>query len=493
MSISFNSIPNDIRTPGAFAEFDNSRAVTGSPAMPNKALVIGILKASGTVPANTPQLIGSGNAAEGYWGAGSMIAEMARAFKNANAYTELWGIGLAETTTASVRTLTLSGTATAAGTLVTYIAGHRIETAVAVGGTAAAVSVLQNAAILAYADYKRLPFTTAQATTIVTLTAVHKGAYGSEIDVRHSLGATEAVPAGLTLTIAEGTPGSGQESMSAAITAMGDIQYNTIVIAATDSTSLTALEAEMATRAGPMVKKEGFVIAAALGTQSTLSSLGNGRNSQFLSIVSSGGTAGNSPTPLYVVAAQVAALRALQFGIDPARPMQTLPVQGMQPQLASDQFTRSERNTLLTDGISTTTVDQGGIVRLERLITTYQTNPLTIPDPSYLDATTMGTLSLLSFEVRARMLLKYPRHKLASDGTLFDPGQAIVTPKSIRAEFKSLFRSWERRGLVEDSEQFFEDLLVERDANDKNRINWRMVPNLANQLRVTAGSIQFLL
>jgi phage tail sheath gpL-like len=133
------------------------------------------------------------------------------------------------------------------------------------------------------------------------------------------------------------------------------------------------------------------------------------------------------------------------------------------------------------------------VCRIERLVTTYQTNPLSIPDPSYLDVETMRTLAYLRYSVRARIALKFPRHKLADDGTLFDPGQAVVTPSSIRSELISLFRDWERAGLVEDFEQFKDELIVERDANDQNRVNMRMGPNLINQFRVFAGQIQFLL
>jgi phage tail sheath gpL-like len=493
MAISFNSIPVDIRTFGQYVEIDNSRAVQGTPAMPHKALVMGVRKASGSVAANVPTQIPSGDAAEKYFGVGSMCAEMCRAFKKANPYTELWAIGMAETTTAATFTITPSGTATEAGTIVVYIAGHRIETAVASGDAAATVAANIDTAIQAYSDYLRLPFTSAEAAGIVTLTAVHKGLYGSSLDVRDSLGYKEFVPAGLSVAIAAGTAGVGTEDYAAAITAMGDVWYNTIAIATTDSTSLTALETEMATRFGPMVQQDGHVFTAALGTQGTLSTLGNTRNSPHLTIVSAGGVAGNSPTPLYNVAAIAAAVDAAATEVDPARPRQTLPMTGMLPQQPEDRFTRSERNTLLTDGIATTYVDDGGVVRVERLITTYQTNALSVPDPSYLDLTSLRTLARLRFDVRARFALRYPRHKLADDGTLFDPGQAIITPKTAKAEFVALAKLWAGAGLVENVEQFIEDLIVERDTTDVNRLNARINPDLIGGLRVVAAQIQFLL
>jgi phage tail sheath gpL-like len=138
-------------------------------------------------------------------------------------------------------------------------------------------------------------------------------------------------------------------------------------------------------------------------------------------------------------------------------------------------------------------VDQGGNVLIERLVTTYQTNPFGVEDISYLDITTMRTLAYLRYSVRARIALKFPRHKLANDGTNFAPGQAIVTPKIIRAELIALARQWEEVGLVEKLDQFKEDLLVERDGTDPNRVNALIPPDIVNQFRVFAASVQFRL
>ncbi len=90
------------------------------------------------------------------------------------------------------------------------------------------------------------------------------------------------------------------------------------------------------------------------------------------------------------------------------------------------------------------------------------------------------------------MLRKYPRHKLASDGEIFDSGQAIVTPSTLKAEFLVLFLIWRGRALVEGYDQFKADLIVTRNTSDVNRVDWRASPNLVNGLRVMAGQIQFL-
>lgn len=53
MSISFNTIPSNIRTFGQYIEVDNSRAVRGLPGQPHVALIIGQRLSTGTVAAAT--------------------------------------------------------------------------------------------------------------------------------------------------------------------------------------------------------------------------------------------------------------------------------------------------------------------------------------------------------------------------------------------------------------------------------------------------------
>jgi len=166
---------------------------------------------------------------------------------------------------------------------------------------------------------------------------------------------------------------------------------------------------------------------------------------------------------------------------------------GRLPASAEKRFIRSERNNILSYGGATTVVDAGGNVVIERAVTNYKTNAGGTVDPSYRDVETMYTLSLLRYQVRARIAQKFPRYKLASDGTVFPPGQAIVTPKIIRAELIGLALDWVDAGLIEGIDQFKSDLLVGRNANDVNRVDVLLPPNLVNQFRVFAAQIQFRL
>jgi len=492
MPISFNAIPVGIETPGQYVEFDNSKAITGLPALPHVILVVGQRRATGSIAAATPVRVTSADQAVGYFGRGSMLAHMVAALKRVNSFTESWAVALDDLGGGAAATgdITFGGAVTAAGTLAFYIAGTRLTVAVASGEASSVTAAAVVAAITAAPD---LPVTAAVNgvnNAIVDITARHKGETGNDIDVRFNYFDGEALPAGLTQAITAMNGGTGNPDIAAAIAAIGDTQYRSIVMPYTDAANLAALETELADRWGPLRAIEGHAYAFASGTVSALGTLGAARNSPHVTIM--GGKA--SPTPPIEWAATVAGLAAFHGNIDPARPFQTLPMPAMKAPAIADRFTRDERNILLgADGIATFTVANDGAVAIERLVTTYKTNQQSLPDDSYHDVNTLLTLGFMRFSLRARIAQKFPRYKLADDGTAFGVGQAIVTPRIIRAEIIALFKEWELAGLAEDVDQFIDDLIVERDTTDKNRVNALVPPNIVNQLRVFAAAVQFRL
>ena len=194
-------------------------------------------------------------------------------------------------------------------------------------------------------------------------------------------------------------------------------------------------------------------------------------------------------------AGAIAGAVGLSASADPALPFQTLPLRGILPAPLANQnrFSHAERETLLSDGIATHTVDRGGVVSLERMVTTYQTAAGGVPDTAYRDANTLLTVSLIRASLRQRLSTKFARFKLANDGARFGPGQRVATPSIVRADVIGLARQWERAGLIENATAFKEGLVVERNEADPNRLDILLTPDLVNQLRVMAAVISFTL
>jgi phage tail sheath gpL-like len=487
-NIPFNTIPVDIRTPGQFVEIDNSKAVKGLPSMTRRVLFIGNKLAAGNAVAATLYRINSAAEAAGLFGRGSVLHEMLVAARNANKESDFWAIGLTDEVAGvqATKTVTVTGAATAAGTIALYINGYKLNVGVASGDAVATVATAIAAAVTAWADS---PVTAAAAAGVATLTAKHKGVFGSDIDVRVNYYDDEKLPAGVAIAVAAGVVGTANPDVALALAAIADEAFYDIVTPYNDATNIGKLETELAARWGGMDMRTGHAWGGKSGTQAALSTFGAARNSPHSSFIG----VKSSPTPVYVWGAVLAAVCEFSGAIDPARPFQTLPLPGVLPPARADRFTRQERDLLLRDGISTFTVDQGGNVLIERVVTTYQVNAYGIEDVSYLDLEKKWTADYIRFAVRAHIGLRFPRHKLADDGTNFDAGQPIATPNMIRGELIGLGRTLERAGILEGFAQFVKDIIVVRSLADRDRVNCILPPDIVNQFRVFAASVQFIL
>lgn len=485
MPVSFDNLPSNLRTPGVYIEFNNELAGANTPEF--KILVLGQRLTAGTVAAHIPTRVSRKSDAETYFGRGSMLASMISALLDASLDVETWAIAQDDNGAgvAATGTLAFSGSATRAGTVYLYVAGVRLAVAAASGDTATIIGTAVAAAVNADTS---LPVTAANSTGTVTFTARNKGTNGNDIDVRLNYYDGEALPTGVTGTVTAMASGATNPVLTSTIAAFGDTWWNWIANPYTDATSLTALETELATRWGPTVQKGARAFSAYRGTPAASATFGNGRNSPHVSCIGTG----ISPTPSYLWAAVNTAIAARSLSIDPARPLQRLVLPGVLPPKLTERWLQSERNAALYDGISTHTVDVDGTVRIERQITMYQTNSGGIADASYLDINTPETLERVRFAQRARIAQSFPRHKLAADGTQYGAGQAIVTPRIIKAELLALYRTMELNGWVEGFDHYKTTLVVEIDSADANRINVSDQPNLVNQFRVHAQNTKFI-
>ena len=490
MAVTFNQVPADALVPFTYVEIDPARA--GRTGAAFRTLLIGQRLAAGTVAAGVPVPVGGAVNARSQFGAGSMLAIMAEAFRRQNPTGQLWAVGLDDGSgaTQGTTTITVGSAATSAGTIALYIAGRRIPVALSGATATAAIATAINTAIVAAGGGTNgvLPVSSAVAASVVTLTARNGGAAG-DVDVRHSYQPDEGLPAGVALAIAVGTAGATDPDISTALDAAEDELFNVIGHPYNTDAAMTTLEAELGARWGPTRQHDGVAFTAYRGTAAAATTYGNARNSPYSSVM------GISTSPSSVVqwAGAIAGQVALSAAADPALPFQTLPLRGILPAVLAARFSHAERETLLSDGIATHTIDRTGVVSLERMVTTYQTAAGGVADTAYRDVNTLFTVSFLRASFRQRFSTKFARYKLANDGTRFGPGQRVVTPSTARAEAIGLFRQWEGAGLVENADAFKEALVVERNAGDPNRLDFLLPPDLVNQLRVVAATISFTL
>lgn len=487
-AIGFSTIPQDLRVPLFWAEFDNSRA--GPSTVTQRALLIGAKTVAGT-PAELTYVPSADQVAD-LCGAGSQIARMMKGWRDNDTVGEVWILPLADAGAGvkATKTVTVTGPATAAGTIALYVAGKLVQVGVAAADAATAIATAIAAAITADTS---LPVTAAAASAVVTLTAKNAGTCGNDIDVRHSYygrAGGEALPAGVGLTFATGVTGSGDPDLTTLATMLADEPFDFIVMPWATGTGLTAFDTLMNDTSGRWSYAKqiyGHVWTSARGTSGTLLTLGGTRNGQHVTVVGTN----ESPTCPAVWAAAAAAASAVALKADPARPLQTLSIYGVLAPKTGQRFTLTEQQSLLSSGIALVSFGQDGSASILRMVTTYRTNKWGAADQSYLDVETLFTLMAVIRRLKSTVTQKFGRSKLANDGTRFGPGQPIVTPSSFKAELVAHYAIMEAEGLVEDADGFAAATIVQRNLNDTSRLDVLYAPNLVNGLRVLAVLAQF--
>ncbi|MBW8356710.1 MAG: phage tail sheath subtilisin-like domain-containing protein [Pseudomonas sp.] len=492
MAIGFSNIPADIRVPLFYAEMDNSAANTAASAM-RRLIVAQVNDNAPSEGAGKLVLVPSVALAKSIGGQGSMLAAMYDTWRKADPIGEIWCLPLLSTEgVKAAAKVTLSGTATEAGLLSLYVGGVRVQATVTAAATAAVAASALAVKINAAAD---LPVTAAAAAGVVTLTCKWSGESGNDISiVLNRLGKTngEFTPAGLTVELTQMLGGAGVPDQVDAIAALGDEPFEFICVPWSDTTTLNQWQAVMDDNVGRWSWAKqlfGHVYSAKRGTVGTLVAAGQARNDQHITIQA---LESGVPQPVWVQAAALAARTSVFISADASRPTQSGSLPGLDPAPASERFTLTERQSLLSYGIATAYYE-GGYVRIQRSITTYQKNAYGQADNSYLDSETMHQSAFIIRRMQSVITSKYGRHKLANEGTRFGAGQPIVTPSTIRGELIAQYAKLELEGHVENAELFAEHLVVERDSRDPSRVNVLFPPDYINGLRIFALLNQFRL
>ena len=513
--ITFNNINPNIRTPGVYLEVDNSRALRGLVQNPHRALIIGQKLASGgTASFDTLMAITRDNLADGFFGKGSILARMCNKFKDNNPNTELYAmaIGSGIAGTAAEATMDFSGAmvAAAASKAYTYyfmINGQELE--VAIDSNMSGGAIVSRIVSMINSVYSDLPVNAAVGASRgkLVLRAKCSGTVGNYISIIENYYGTQ-FPSVFSASAnvvgflrGSGTPGASfytsftggatDPNLGDAWAVIDNEQFHYIIQPYCAAANLREIEDELEDRFLPLNDLQGHGFGAFAGTMASIGVLGNSRNSPHNTMI--GIT--NPPNTPEEWAAAWGAVAAWNLNNDPARPLQFLKLKGIKPPFIENRFTRAERDVLLYDGIATWIVDSGGNVLIERSITTYQKTALGTPDPSYLDIQTLATLGEIRFQYKNRMVARFiiPRFKLADDTFPVQPGSYVATPKTVKQETIALFTLLRDKGLIENLDEFIENLVVERDLTDVNRVNVLIPVDVINQFRILSGNIQFIL
>lgn len=470
-NIQFDEIRASIRKPGKYFEFNTKLAVRTLPVNDQRALLIGQRLAAGSVAALTAVQVFSDAEAEAFFGPGSMLHRMVRAAIKAYGYMDITCIALddAEAGIAASGTVTFAGPATGSGVLTLRVGTDLVQVAVESGDTAAEIA----AALAAQADEQTdLPVLATAAAGVLTLTAKHKGALGNLIKI-----SATSTAAGVTAVVVPMAGGQVDPTIATLLALVADAGHNLLITPYTDQTNLVALREHLAFTGGALEQRGAKGIYALVGSLSSCTTLAGQVNSGR---IGGAGIRGVRRLPWEIAAGTGAVVASEE---DPARPLNGLPILGMDVPDVGDRWTRTEQEVLLKNGVMPLEASADGTsVQIVRAISTYTKDGQGIEDVSLLDLTTIGTLDYVRKSVRTRLALRFPREKLTAR-----------TEAAVRGEVLDVLYKLESLEIIENVAANADKLIVERDSQDTGRLNIRIPVDVVNGLHVIAGVIDLYL
>lgn len=468
--ISFEQIPASIRKPGKYFEFNTRLAVRTLPGNLQKVLFVAPRLASGTQPALAPVDVFSDDQAATLFGRGSLAHLMVRAGITANPYMQLTVVAVddAAAGVAASGTVTIAGTATGAGSLTLSVAGVPVQIAIASGETAGAIAAKLAAQIGQQPD---LPVTATAELAVLTLAAKNKGEHGNSIKLK-----AVSRAAGITAATTAMSGGQNDPDLTEALATIAAAGHQIIGHPFPTQASLAALRAHLEFVSGPLEHRPARGIAGFPGTLAAGTALAASNNSGRVSI---GWHRNSSRLPAEIAAAYAAVVASEE---DPARPLNTLELKGLDVTDLADRPTRTEQENALRNGLTPFEIGPGDKVQIVRAISTYTKNAEGVDDVALLDLTTIGTLDYASKAFRERVALRFPRDK-----------KTARAKDRVRSELLDVAFKLEELEILENVEANKDGFIVEDDAQDPNRLNARIPVDVVNGLHVFAGRIDLLL
>jgi len=490
-------VPESWLLPMFWLTVDGSQA--GGSVQSQPALLIGQMLAAGIAAKNVPIPIGSKAIARQQFGVGSMLAAMCAKFFNGNPGQQLWAMPIADPVggVAASGAIAITAAATVAGTYSLYIAGQLVQVGV---GATDTLSVIASNVAAAINATTTLPVTAMVDGTLnskVDLSCKWLGLTGNDIQISDSylgLAGGQALPTTMAVTYTAMAGGTGLPVFTAAISALAGFTFKHVCMPYTDTGSLSAWSTEFGF--GPTGRwsfqraQRGWIYQAYRNDFADALTFGLAQNAPVIStMVFEPGT----PSPMWEAGAAYCAQGAQAFLDDPARELQTLELTGILPAPAAGRFLQTELNTLAGSGLAVQSVDPNGIPAIARESTQYQRNAEGQSDTAFSLLTVLSNLDALISVMQSAITSKYPRHKLAPDGTRFGPGQAILTPSMAKAELVSEARAAEFNGLMSNVTAFIANLVVQIDPTNPDRLQVQWPPQLMGQLRQFTLLAQFRL
>ena len=270
-------------------------------------------------------------------------------------------------------------------------------------------------------------------------------------------------------------PASGAV-LQTALTAVFGADYNVYVIDSNTQADLTTLRNHLDAVSHPLEQRPAVGVAAWVGTVSAGTALSATLNAGRML----NAWLKNSTKSVYEIAAGVAAVVAGEE--DPAKPLNTLWIKGIDVNAVIDRPGRTEQEVALAGGLTPLEVGPGEKVQIVRAVSTYTKNAAGANDISLMDLTTIRSLDYAAKAIVERWKLRFPREK-----------KTARVKAAVRSETIDVLYKLEEIEVVENVTEILNRIVVQDDPQDPTRLNVRIPADIVNGLHVIGGIIDLYL
>lgn len=368
MTIDFSQIIGGL-VPDVQIETDWTGGLNALPKDVKKLLLLGYKTSAGAVANGVVTRVTGRQKAMDDHGPGSQLACMAERAIAIAPRVPIFAVSFAEAAggVQAFGTIVIAGPATGSGTLTVIIGGRRVVVGIAKDDAATAIGDALAAAINALTN---APFTAANVTGTVTVTARNKGVAGNSIRMY-----AKCTAAGVTATAAATlTSGATEGDPATVLAGIESERFHLIAMNSGDSTVAGVLKTDREKQSGVAVKKWGMGIVPHVGTEATGLTLAQAINSYRMQVI----WQYKSQWPAFELAAAFGAMRALKkanVSLDDEL------VPGLEPPPAPDESAwpnPTELQVALEDGLTPIRSERDGFCEVVRSVVARTTSPVHI-------------------------------------------------------------------------------------------------------------------
>lgn len=355
--------PNSLRRPGSFQEFKFVAASQQLVPLAQRVVIVAECK-GGTAAIEVPIQVFDEDDADTKAGVGSFGALMCKmAFATMNlkgAGPEIWLCPIAESGgVATQNTITVTGPATASGTLVLRVAGRLVNVGVTAGDAQNTIATAIKSALDALK--KTLPVTAGVAANVVTTTNVTKGVNGNDVVLEQI-----SPVAGVTIAFVQSVAGTLAASITNAVNALFDQRYHAVATSNHTTTDIGIELTSLADAWSNNQKNYRWFFMGERGSLGTAQALQAAANDKGIVVVSCEATP-SLPGELAVAAAVATFARSAPNANLDGDELPLVPPSG------AFAYTTAEIESALSSGVTPLTPSSVSRLKIERLVTTATT------------------------------------------------------------------------------------------------------------------------